>query len=337
MADGKRKRLHLFGILTAGLVLLGSCRQEQVCLVLPEDSPEPVLFGAGRLESALSGAGYRVDRFIGGPAEDGITSVVISVKGDSLFTVACVSAGIIIDSMPGKEGFVLQAGKKLVLIGGTDPSGALYGCLELERRIAEKGRLPKDVHLVDQPEMVIRGTAIGLQKPVYLPGRNVYEYPYTPETFPWFYDRDLWIRYLDMLVENRLNALFLWNGHPFASLVRLEDYPFAVEVDEQTFRQNEEVFEFLTEEAGKRGIYVIQMFYNILVSKPFAEHYGLETQDRSRPITPLISDYTRKSVAAFIEKYPNVGRCRDRHLYRQFRNAIVIHALGCGLRKQQEF
>ena len=49
------------------------------------------------------------------------------------------------------------------------------------------------------------------------------------------------------------------------------------------------------------------MFYNIILSKPFADHYGLKTQDRHRPITPLISDYTRKSVAAFIEKYPNVG------------------------------
>ncbi len=26
-----------------------------------------------------------------------------------------------------------------------------------------------------------------------------------------------------------------------------------------------------------------------------------------RPITPLIADYTRKSISAFIEKYPNVG------------------------------
>lgn len=67
------------------------------------------------------------------------------------------------------------------------------------------------------------------------------------------------------------------------------------------------MFSFLTAEADKRGIFVIQMFYNILLSKPFAEHYGLKTQDRNRPITPLISDYTRKSVAAFIEKYPNVG------------------------------
>lgn len=155
--------------------------------------------------------------------------------------------------------------------------------------------------------MVLRGGCVGIQKMEYLPGRGVYEYPYTPESFPWFYDKEQWIKYLDMLVENRMNSLYLWNGHPFASLVKLEEYPFAVEVDEETFKKNEEMFSFLTAEADKRGIFVIQMFYNILLSKPFAEHYGLKTQDRNRPITPLISDYTRKSVAAFIEKYPNVG------------------------------
>ena len=155
--------------------------------------------------------------------------------------------------------------------------------------------------------MVMRGTCIGLQKTVYLPGHGVYEYPYTPENFPWFYDKAEWIKYLDMMVENKMNSLYLWNGHPFASLVKLKDYPFALEVDEETFKKNEEIFSFLTHEADKRGIWVIQMFYNIILSKPFADHYGLKTQDRNRPITPLIADYTRKSIAAFIEKYPNVG------------------------------
>ena len=37
----------------------------------------------------------------------------------------------------------------------------------------------------------------------------------------WFYDKEQWIKYLDMLVENRMNSLYLWNGHPFASLVKL--------------------------------------------------------------------------------------------------------------------
>lgn len=31
--------------------------------------------------------------------------------------------------------------------------------------------------------MVLRGSCIGMQKTAYLPGRDVYEYPYTPETF----------------------------------------------------------------------------------------------------------------------------------------------------------
>lgn len=204
------------------------------------------------------------------------------------------------------EGYAITKGKKGFVVSGNDATGVIYGCVELADRIRQKGAL--DIEPVQEtPGMVMRGTCIGLQKTVYLPGHAVYEYPYTPENFPWFYDKAEWVKYLDMMVENKMNSLYLWNGHPFASLVKLEDYPFALEVDEETFKKNEEIFSFLTHEADKRGIWVIQMFYNIILSKPFADHYGLKTQDRHRPITPLISDYTRKSIAAFIEKYPNVG------------------------------
>ncbi|MEO6000094.1 MAG: glycosyl hydrolase family 28 protein [Chitinophagaceae bacterium] len=102
--------------------------------------------------------------------------------------------------------------------------------------------------------MVLRGSCIGVQKPVYLPGRGVYEYPYTPQTFPWFYDKKRWLQYLDSMVENRMNSLYLWNSHPFASLVKLKEYPYAVEAREATFKKNEEMYRFLTKEADKRGI-----------------------------------------------------------------------------------
>jgi hypothetical protein len=140
-----------------------------------------------------------------------------------------------------------------------------------------------------------------------LPGRGTYEYPYTPQNFPWFYDKALWIRYLDSLAHNRMNSLYLWNGHPFASLVRVKEYPYAVEVDDATFKKNEEIYSFLADEADKRGIWLIQGFYNIIVSKPFAEKNNLKTQDRNRHIVPIIADYTRKSIAAFVQKYPHVG------------------------------
>ncbi|HEY4789216.1 MAG TPA: hypothetical protein VIH57_24370, partial [Bacteroidales bacterium] len=217
------------------------------------------------------------------------------------------ASGIVFGKTPGKEGYEIKSNGNLILITGSDASGSLYGCLELADRVKAQGKLPEKIDITDQPEMVMRGTCIGLQKPVYLPGRDVYEYPITPETFPWFYDKALWIKYLDLLVENRMNSLYLWNGHPFASLVKLKDYPYAVEVDDETFKKNEEMYHFLTTEANKRGIWVIQMFYNIIVSKPFAEKNGLKTQDRNRPIIPIIADYTRKSIAAFVEKYPNVG------------------------------
>ncbi|MCR4584017.1 MAG: glycoside hydrolase family 20 zincin-like fold domain-containing protein [Prevotella sp.] len=204
------------------------------------------------------------------------------------------------------EGYRITSTRRhRITIEGYDPSGVIYGAVELAAQLLD-GRFVS-CQIEESPQMVMRGTCIGLQKPTYLPGHRVYEYPYTPENFPWFYDKEQWIRYLDMMVENKYNSLYLWNGHPFASLVRLKDYPFAVEVDDDIFRKNEEIFSFLTREADRRGIWVIQMFYNIILSKPFADHYGLKTQDRQRPITPLIADYTRKSIAAFIEKYPNVG------------------------------
>jgi len=70
------------------------------------------------------------------------------------------------------------------------------------------------------------GASIGVQKPVYLPDRHVYEY--TPETFPWFYDKAHWIKYLDSMVENWMNSLYLWNGHPFAAYCKLIAIGFGI-------------------------------------------------------------------------------------------------------------
>ncbi|MDR2938612.1 MAG: hypothetical protein LBU92_06745 [Prevotellaceae bacterium] len=264
-------------------------------------------FGAERLAGILKENGYQVSINAAESEEKKFYRIVVDELGSEFFQLQASELGVALSGQPGKEGFVAKSSKNALLIGGADASGALYGCIEIANRVKRNGKLPHSIDVTDQPEMVLRGACIGVQKPVYLPGRTVYEYPYTPETFPWFYDKNLWVKYLDMLVDNRMNSLYLWNGHPFASLVKLKEYPYALEVSEETFKKNEEIFGFLTAEANKRGIFVIQMFYNILLSKPFAEKHHIKTQDRSRPITPLIADYTRKSIAAFIEKYPNVG------------------------------
>ncbi|HEV2694215.1 MAG TPA: hypothetical protein VG347_15075 [Verrucomicrobiae bacterium] len=212
---------------------------------------------------------------------------------------------------PAGEGFAFSNeglgtnGEELIGITANSDSGLLYGCLEMADRIRAAKKLPDNLQLTDNPKMTLRGTCIGMQKTFLLPGRKVYEYPYTPELFPWFYDKKLWTDYLDFLAKNRMNTLYLWSGHPFASLVRLKEYPYAVEVPDDVFHTNQEQFRWLAQECDKRGIWLVQMFYNIIVSKPFAETNGISTQ-LSAP-TPLVADYTRKSIAEFVKEYPNVG------------------------------
>ncbi|MCU7550158.1 hypothetical protein OCK74_13625 [Chitinophagaceae bacterium LB-8] len=281
--------------------------KKTITLVIPPSAHPRIQFGAEKLSIILQNSGYTVKQEHSDKLPKRGEIVVIGKLGDELWKKSAATYGVQLEKVPGKEGFTIVEKKNAILIGGADETGTLYGCLELADKVKEKGILPDSISVTDQPEMVLRGACVGVQKPTYLPGRGVYEYPYTPETFPWLYDKALWISYLDSLVENRMNSLYLWNGHPFSSLVRLKDYPYAVEVDDATFKKNEEIFRFLTEEANKRGIWVIQMFYNIIIPKPFAEKHGLKTQDRDRPIIPIIADYTQKSIAAFVEKYPNVG------------------------------
>lgn len=299
--------LFVSGIFVVQNALAGAkVPAKAVTIVMSASAHARVKYGEEKLASALKIYGYAVKT---APSQTHATGtvIIIGTLTDPLVKKAITAWAINSKTQPGKEGFVLNATNGHVLIGGKDNSGALYGCLELVDELKAQRTLPQHLDKTDQPEMVLRGACVGVQKPTLLPGRGTYEYPYTPELFPWFYDKALWTRYLDSLADNRMNTMYLWSGHPFASLVKVKDYPYALEVDEATYQKNVEMYNFLTKEADRRGIWVIQGFYNIIVSKPFADQNHLKTQDRNRHIVPIIADYTRKSIAAFVEKYPNVG------------------------------
>ena len=268
-----------------------AAHSETISIVIASNAAPRVEFGAEKIAEALQSVKLKAN-----------IARSTDAPGRKILVNRWPSGGVVPESFS----FGL-ADNNDVSISAADDSGALYGCLELARRIRDAGKLPTEgiAQFHDAPVMKLRGTCVGMQKTFVLPGRHVYEYPYTPELFPWFYDKKLWTEYLDFLVENRMNTLYLWSGHPFASLVRLKDYPYAVEVPGDVFQKNQEQFRWLAQECDKRGIWLVQMFYNILVSKPFAETNGISTQLRAP--TPLTEDYTRKSIAEFVKQYPNVG------------------------------
>jgi len=278
-----------------------------IVLGISQEAAPRVQFGAERLGESLSALGLQCKIIRSNETPESIRTITVGTLGKSPAIEGLVKAAKLKleDALAGREAFLIDAAKDQIVVVGSDDSGTLYGCLELADRVRKEKKLPQNLRFNDAPKLSMRGTCIGMQKTEYLPGRKVYEYPYTPETFPFFYDKQQWKQYLDFMVENRMNSLYLWNGHPFASLVRLKDYPYAVEVSDETFARNVEMYNYITTEADRRGIWVIQMFYNIIVSKPFAERYGIDTQHRNP--TPLLADYTRKSITEFVRTYPNVG------------------------------
>jgi hypothetical protein len=313
--DGRQKIRRALGqksalwALLVGLICCASAvRAETESIVLASNAASRVEFGASKLVAALKAVGIdsTVSHRIGVRAK-GQTQIVISGRRErEVLQLLEAAQEHPAGGAPAKEGFQLATCRaNVIVVLGGDDSGALYGCVELAQRIRAEGKLPLVANFSDKPAMTLRGTCVGMQKTTILPGRKVYEYPYTPELFPWFYDKMLWREYLDFLAANRMNTLYLWNGHPFASLVKLKDYPEAIEVPPDVFAKNIEMFRWLTTECDRRGIWLVQMFYNIFLPEALAEKHGVSTQ-LAAP-TPLASDYTRKSIAEFVKQYPNVG------------------------------
>jgi hypothetical protein len=286
-------------------VLTGARAQtsgDAVSIVLAADAAPRVVYGAGRLAEVLRTDAKLSPQIAAAGAAPSAGREILVGKFSEERIRSHLGPGA---QAPAAEGFVLATDPSGgLVVAGADDSGVLYGCLELARRARAGRMLPASVSDTEAPAFRLRGPCIGMQKTTILPGYGEYEYPYTPELFPFFYDKAFWQGYLDFLAGNRMNTLYLWNGHPFPSLVKLPDYPYALEVSEEDYQRNVAMYRYLIQEADKRGIRLVQMFYNIELSKPFAEHNHLPTS-LAAP-TALAADYTRKSIAEFVRQYPQV-------------------------------
>lgn len=285
---------------------------KKAIIIQAKNKNKRIELGISHIEKALKKTGYEVSFVKEEPGNDyrdleGI-KLYAGDRTNSDYLKDMEERGLLVyhREKPGTEGFYLNVtAPKLCLVSGGDATGTLYGCMELAERIEQEGKIPDVLAFQDGPVYKLRGPVIGLQKTKIEPPRQTYEYPVTPERFPWFYDRKLWEEYLDMMLQDRCNVLYIWTGHPFSSFVKVEDYPEALEVTEEEYRMNREVFTWLTEEADKRGIWVVLKFYSIHIPLPFAQAHGLELLQSS--IHPLVADYTYKSIVEFIKSFPHIG------------------------------
>lgn len=286
---------------------------EQITIIKNETCSVRIELGIQRITEALQHAGYAV-------AEEKMPEnfedyrnipgkkLYAGVRKEDRFLQWLEENEILIfhTKEPEEEGFYIEScPARLTVISGGSETGALYGCMELKERVERMGEMPAEITFGDAPVFKLRGPAVGLQKTKVEAPRLTYEYPITPGRFPWFYDREMWTKFMDMLLDMRCNVLYIWSGHPFSSLVKVPDYPEALEVTEEEFQQNRELFGWLTKECDRRGIWVVLKFYNIHIPLPFARVHGLELLQSN--ISPLVADYTRQSIREFIKSFPHIG------------------------------
>ena len=299
-------KLALHVLLLVTLAWGCALAEEKVTVVVPSQASPRILYGAERLVKVLGGKAV-LSKSDTAPGENAI--VIGRVKEDRLVsdTVARLRGRMPALPADNQEAYWLwMSGERTAVVAGSGDSGVLYGCLELARMIEAASGLPApSTTKADAPRLVLRGPCIGLQRPEIKYDGQMYDYLYTPEDFPWFYDKALWTKYLDLLVECRFNSLYLWNGHPFTSILKLEKYPDAQELSDEQLQRNIEQFNWLCQEADRRGIWVIQFFYNIHISHALAKSRKIAMR-LSKP-TPLASEYTRYCISEFVRNYPHVG------------------------------
>ena len=320
-------KISFIFLLGAGFLTGGSAGGEEpplavgakISVLIAADAAPRIVFGAEKFGEALKSAGYQPTIVTQGDLPPGRPLVVAARRGSALGG-KLESLGLKpADTAIKPQGFVLKSlGGGLIGVVGQDDSGALYGLLELAGRVKAAGKLPADLQAADAPAMLLRGPCIGLTKTQSIYDGSLYDFPITPQSFPFFYDKPQWQQYLDFMVEHRMNTLTLWNGHPFTSLLKLPKFPDAQELDDDTLARNIEIFTWLTREADRRGIWVVQNFYNIHLSHALVKSRKIRTLGQtnsdkgvsykfnlSQP-TPLASEYTRYCISEFIRSYPNV-------------------------------
>ncbi|WP_435319244.1 hypothetical protein [Haloarchaeobius sp. TZWSO28] len=238
-------------------------------------------FGVDRLVDSLRGTGATVTRHDCG--ETTSTDVVVTVDESNEEIAA--------------EGFAVRRTADGVTVSARDDRGAMYGALEVAERVRRGGGLSAVEETTASPAASFRALKFNLPWSAYRSGEQ------TQLHYETCRDLDFWRDFLDMMAENRFNALTLWNLHPFPYLVRPEGFPEASQFTDDELTSWRAFWRDLFRMASERGIETYLLNWNIVVSESFAEAHGVEQFNATEQV---VRDYTRQCVTQTIDEYPNL-------------------------------
>lgn len=215
-----------------------------------------------------------------------------------------IITGITDNSIPSEEAFNIRQNGNIVKISAGGNTGLVYGLNYVKEQL-KQGK--KSVDQTDEsPHYEFRALKFNLPWSSYRRSEALQQH------FETCRDTVFWESFLNMMVENRFNKLTLWNLHPFNYLVRLEKYPEANAMSDEEFAEWRQFWKTLFRMAKDRGIETYLVNWNIFVSPEFAKAHNVATYSITGEYfvdgdtSSIIKDYTRESVRAVIDEYPDL-------------------------------
>ena len=170
-----------------------------------------------------------------------------------------------VDAALGPEAFAIDAAKGRVIIRGGDNRGLVYGALAAREQLLNGTAPGKLTAKTQRPALAFRGIKFNTPWDTYRPSSALDQHYATVR------DLNFWEAYLDMMVENRFNAISLWTLHPFTYMIRPKNFPEASKWTDAEFAEWQQLYRGIFRLAKERGLDTYIVFWSIFVSPEFAK------------------------------------------------------------------
>ena len=248
------------------------------------------------VQSSAPEIGYGINQLQSSPA-----IAIVSIKENPDYVVQTS-----IDTVQFKpQAFeILVKGNALKISAGSSV-GMMYGLLDIQEQ-AEQGN-KKFVEKKVSPAVGFRAIKFNLPWVSYRNGKALDIHKDVCR------DLGFWRSFLDMMVENRFNALTLWSQHPWPLMVKTKKYPEACGLTDTELADWQNFWHSLFTMAKERGIETYLVTWNIHVSPEFAKYHNVALycienafNTTKTDTSEIIKDYTRETIKTVIDTYPNL-------------------------------
>jgi hypothetical protein len=213
---------------------------------------------------------------------------------------------LVISEKLSPESFTITVAGKTITVRGGDERGLIYGCLSLREDIRNGVSWVNYQSKTEKPFLPFRAIKYDLPWDTY---RHSYALELHDQTCR---DTSYWKSFLDMMAENRLNVLTLWNLHPYTFLIKPKNFPEASPWNDSELQTWQQLFHSITRMAAERAIEIYLVPFNIFVTPEFAKahHVAMDNLNHDYFVrgdtANIIKQYTKECVTQLLEEYPDL-------------------------------